>query len=131
VAAFYLVFIVSGALTLFIVSLLDFLHRPENKTIKALCFGGFGIALGIPLFHIALNEVIFDNYGDPFRISGSLPFHLVSGFAYLFGLYIYTVRCPERGRPGKFNVCGHSHQIWHCFVVMGIIFSYMAVMDNF
>lgn len=64
-------------------------------------------------------------------MSNSVPFYVASGFAYLFGLYIYAVRCPERNRPGQFNVCGHSHQIWHCLVVLGIIFTYVGVLQNY
>jgi predicted membrane channel-forming protein YqfA (hemolysin III family) len=26
---------------------------------------------------------------------------------------------------------GHSHQIWHVIVVLGIIFTYFGVMENF
>jgi adiponectin receptor len=50
---------------------------------------------------------------------------------YISGLYIFTVRCPERNNPGRYNLCGHSHQIWHVLVVLGIVFSYFGIMENF
>lgn len=60
----------------------------------------------------------------------SIWYYLLCGFFYLFGLYIYTVRCPERHRPGKFNTCGNSHQIWHMFVVMGILATFGGAITN-
>lgn len=130
-AVFYLVFILSIGTTLFVVTLFDFLHRPENFTLKSLAYGGFGVSLVIPLSHSFINEYFYHNYGDPFTMASSIPEYLLVGFSYLFGLYVYTVRCPERHYPGRFNVCGQSHQIWHCFVVSGIVFTYMAVLENF
>ena len=94
-------------------------------------YGGFGISLSIPISHLVVNEIIFLNYGDPYQFTPSLPYYISLGVSYLFGLYVYVARCPERKYPGKFNLCGHSHQIWHCFVVMGIIFTYIGVLQNF
>ena len=113
------------------VTLFDFLHRPENFTLKSLAYGGFGVSLVIPLSHAFINEYFYHNYGDSFTMASSIPEYLLVGSSYLFGLYVYTVRCPERHYPGRFNVCGQSHQIWHCFVVSGILFTYMAVLENF
>lgn len=130
-AAFYLTIICILGLSLFIVSLFSILHRPENFTLKSLAYGGFGVSLSIPLSHGVINELYFNNYGDQFSMSSSLIYYLLCGFCYLFGLYIYTARCPERHMPGKLNMCGHSHQIWHCFVVGGIIATYFGTIANF
>jgi adiponectin receptor len=45
-----------------------------------------------------------------------------------FGTIFDLFRCPERNNPGKYNLCGHSHQIWHGFVVLGIIFTYLGAL---
>ena len=129
-AIYYLTIISFMGLTLFIISLFEYLHRSENLKKKALAYGGFGVSLTIPLGHAIINEVFYDNYGDPFSIQGSIGYYLLCGFFYLFGLYIYTVRCPERHNPGKYNVCGNSHQIWHCFVVLGIVATYFGALEN-
>lgn len=131
VAIFYIVsaFIIGG--TLFVFTLFDFLHRPENLVIKSLAYGGFGVSLVIPIIHMLLNEFVYGNYGDPFSFALSVPDYALVGFCYLMGLYVYTVRCPERFHPGKYNVCGHSHQIWHIFVVLGVVFTYSGVLKNF
>lgn len=127
-ALFYLIFIVSIGSTLFIVTLFEYLHRPENFVLKSVAYGGFGVSLAIPMTHAFINEVVFNNYGDTFTMITSLDDYICCGIAYLFGLYVYTVRCPERHKPGNYNICGHSHQIWHCFVVLGIIFTYIGAL---
>ena len=53
--AFYLVLICIGAFILFIISLFGWIHQPENAWIKAFMYGGFGVSLSIPLFHLAIN----------------------------------------------------------------------------
>ena len=89
-------------------------------------FVGFGSSLCIPICHVLINDIFYDNYGDPFSFVPSIPYILLLGASYIGGVYIYVIRCPERNRPGKYNVCGHSHQIWHLFVVLGIIFTYLG-----
>jgi adiponectin receptor len=94
-------------------------------------FGGYGVSLLVPISHLVINELIYDNYGDPYQFSISLPYYFLLGVCYLGGLYVYTVRCPERYNPGRYNVCGHSHQIWHGLVVLGVLFTYLGALENF
>lgn len=42
-------------LTLFVISLFEYMHRPENLKIKSLSYGGFGVSLTIPLGHAIMN----------------------------------------------------------------------------
>lgn len=93
-AIFYLIFILSIGSTLFVITLFDFLHRPENFTLKSLAYGGFGVSLVIPLTHAFINEYFYHNYGDSFSMLNSVLEYLLTGLSYLFGLYVYTVRCP-------------------------------------
>lgn len=80
---------------------------------------------------MVVNEVFFGNYGDPFIFSSSVPYIALLGASYLGGVYIYVVRCPERNNPGKYNLCGSSHQIWHGFVVLGVFWTYLAAIELF
>ena len=41
---------------------------------------------------------------DYLDFSHSVPLYLLMGFFYLGGLAIYLVRCPERFRPGVFDI---------------------------
>ena len=94
-------------------------------------FAGFGTSLVIPICHMLVNDMFYENYGDPFSFADSLPYLVLLGASYLGGVYIYVSKCPERNNPGKYNVCGHSHQIWHCFVVLGILWTYLAAIKCF
>ncbi len=97
---------------------------------KALFFAAFGIFLMVPVLHLLLNNAVFGT-DDTFSFVNSVPYIAAVGASYLFGLYVYTVQCPERHAPGKFDVCGHSHQIWHLLVVSGIFFTYLLALTNF
>jgi adiponectin receptor len=45
-------------------------------------------------------------------------FYLVlQGVLYILGAAIYACRIPERFAPGKFDLFGSSHQIFHGFVI--------------
>lgn len=50
---------------------------------------------------------------------------------YVVGAIIYAAKVPERYVPGLFDYCGGSHNLWHCAVLMGIIFHYHAMTEMF
>ena len=131
VATIYLALALLVAIFCTVVCLFEWIHRPGHEKYKAFMFGGYGLSMMIPLSHCLINEIVYDNYGDPFQFSGSFPYYILLGVSYLSGLYIYTVRCPERHNPGKYNLCGHSHQIWHGMVVLGVFFTFLGALENF
>uniref|UniRef100_A0A7N0VIX6 Adiponectin receptor 1 n=1 Tax=Kalanchoe fedtschenkoi TaxID=63787 RepID=A0A7N0VIX6_KALFE len=45
---------------------------------------------------------------------------------YLIGTFFYVSRIPERWRPGWFDLAGHSHQLFHVFVILGALAHYGA-----
>ncbi|KAL3535163.1 hypothetical protein ACH5RR_003624 [Cinchona calisaya] len=51
------------------------------------------------------------------QIPVALGFEVVMGLFYAAGAGFYMSRIPERWRPGAFDIVGHSHQIFHVFVV--------------
>lgn len=90
-AIFYLGLISAIAVTLFTVSVFEWIHRDENRKIKALLFAGFGMFLLVPAMHMVLNEYVFGTE-DKFSFVTSLPFVLGVAASYLSGLYTYTVQ---------------------------------------
>lgn len=128
VAILYLTCTILFALLCFLICLFEWIHRPQNKKYKGLLYATFGGSLTIPMCHLLLNELIYGNYGDSFEFSSATPYYLLLGVCYLVGLYIYVAQCPERNNPGKYNMCGHSHQIWHGLVVLGIFFTYLGAL---
>jgi len=131
VAYFYMTIIMLIGITIFILSLTDWFRRPENFIYKSICYGGFGFFYLIPMAHLAINEIIFNNYGDKFSFLPSLHWYLLAAVSDFMGLYIFAKRCPDRNHPGKYDVCGHSHQLWHSFVLLGMLFEYLGACTNY
>lgn len=50
-------------------------------------------------------------------IRTGLPFWLLEGVIYAMGAVFFVSRFPEKKWPGRFDVWGGSHQIWHVLVV--------------
>ena len=47
--------------------------------------------------------------------------------SYMVGFMFYASQFPEKRWPGRFDLLGHSHQIWHIFVFVGALLFYVAV----
>jgi adiponectin receptor len=41
------------------------------------------------------------------------------------------MRVPERYYPGKFDLWGNSHNIWHFFVVAAAIWHYVGALNAY
>lgn len=80
--------------------------------------GLFGV---IPMIHATIV-----NWNVPQR-NITLGFESAMAFSYLIGAMFYATRVPEKWKPGWFDLVGHSHQIFHVFVVMGALAHYIVV----
>ncbi|CAL5407078.1 unnamed protein product [Camellia sinensis] len=69
----------------------------------------------IPAAHVV---VLF--WGHP-QMLLALGYELVMGVLYAVGASFYMSRIPEQWKPGAFDIAGHSHQIFHVFVVVGAL----------
>lgn len=58
----------------------------------------------------------------------TLGFESTMAFCYLVGAMFYVSRLPEKWKPGWFDLVGHSHQIFHIFVVVAALAHYIAVL---
>lgn len=52
------------------------------------------------------------------RDSIGLDWVLLQGALYILGAGIYAARVPEKWTPGRYDIWGSSHQIFHVLVVM-------------
>mmetsp|Transcript_22874 Transcript_22874/g.16182 ORF Transcript_22874/g.16182 Transcript_22874/m.16182 type:complete len:102 (-) Transcript_22874:90-395(-) len=50
--------------------------------------------------------------------------YAAAGAIYIIGALIYIFRMPERCSPGRFDLCGASHQIFHIMVVTACLMMY-------
>lgn len=48
----------------------------------------------------------------------------------MVGFIFYALQLPEKRWPGRFDIIGHSHQIWHIFVFTGAYLFYVAVLPS-
>ncbi|OMJ30057.1 Adiponectin receptor protein 2 [Smittium culicis] len=82
--------------------------------------------LASSLFHT------FICHSDQYHVANlvfSLNYYYGMAFMYLSGTAIYALRVPERWCAGKLDLLGHSHQIFHVFVVIAIIFHYIGIVN--
>ncbi|WFD01555.1 inc metabolism membrane protein [Malassezia obtusa] len=47
---------------------------------------------------------------------------------YVGGVAVYAMRFPEKYWPGRFDLVGHSHQMWHVAIVLAIALHYRAIL---
>ncbi|KAK4265425.1 hypothetical protein QN277_026480 [Acacia crassicarpa] len=91
------------------------LSAPQFRPFRATLFLSMGFSGVIPAAHaLALH------WGHP-HISVSLVYELAMALLYATGAGFYVSRFPERWKPGAFDIAGHSHQIFHVFVVLGAL----------
>jgi adiponectin receptor len=64
-------------------------------------------------------------------IRSGMPFWFLEGFIYGVGAFFFTTRIPESVWPGKFDVWGSSHQIFHVLVVVAGVVHLAGVWDSY
>lgn len=92
VALLYLSWTFLAAVACFVICLFEWVHRPGNEKYRSVVFGSFGFSMAVPLSHLVINEVWFDNYGDPYKFSSAGVYYGLLISCYIIGLYIFTVR---------------------------------------
>jgi adiponectin receptor len=75
-----------------------------------------GLSAVIPVIHgIRL-------YGmEHMQDAAALNYVVAQGALYTFGAAIYAARVPEKWYPGKYDIWGSSHQIFHVLVVLAAV----------
>ncbi|KAL4430423.1 hypothetical protein ABPG74_013273 [Tetrahymena malaccensis] len=128
---FYLACIGIASLVVFFVSLQDFIHTQKYFTMKSVMYGSLGIFAAVPIAHLIYYEFFYLTQNGNFSFSNSLVYYGLMGVCYLGGLTIYATRCPERYKPGQFDICGASHQLWHISILLAIVLTYVGSLINF
>lgn len=73
-----------------------------------------------------------ENSPDHFSASRIVPYFLLMGVCYLSGLVIYVYQCPERFKPGKFDIwVNFNFSIGRLIIFKGIEPSIMAFNDYY
>lgn len=103
-----------------IFSLLPMFQRPQFRKFRASLFFGMGMSGIAPIMH---KLILFKNQPEAVQTTG---YEVLMGTLYGLGALIYATRIPERWKPGRFDIAGHSHQLFHVLVVAGAYTHYHA-----
>uniref|UniRef100_A0A1D1YQ95 ADIPOR-like receptor CG5315 n=1 Tax=Anthurium amnicola TaxID=1678845 RepID=A0A1D1YQ95_9ARAE len=90
------------------------------RAFRAILFSGMALSGIVPAVHAAVV-----NWADPQR-PVTLAWEAAMALSYIAGTLFYVGRVPERWRPGLFDLAGHSHQVFHLFVIAGALAHYHA-----
>ncbi|KAA8535161.1 hypothetical protein F0562_030164 [Nyssa sinensis] len=93
-------------------------YRPF-RVFLFMAMGLFGI---VPAIH-----GLIVNWNEP-QQNITLAYESVMALCYMIGTIFYVSRIPERWKPGWFDLAGHSHQIFHVFVIFGALAHYGAAL---
>ncbi|OIW23831.1 mPR-like GPCR protein [Coniochaeta ligniaria NRRL 30616] len=111
-----------GSLTIFLLVSPKFQGR-RWRTLRTCTFVATGLSGFAPLVH----GVTLFGLPQMLRQSG-MPYYLTEGALYILGVTVYATRFPECLSPGRFDIYGSSHQIFHVLVVAATIVHFAGVL---
>ncbi|GJN08749.1 hypothetical protein PR202_ga26703 [Eleusine coracana subsp. coracana] len=116
----YLGFITASGAAAVAVSLLPVFEAPRLRWARAGLFACMGLSGLVPILHKML---VFGARPEAVITTG---YEMAMGACYLAGVVVYATRVPERWMPGRFDIAGHSHQLFHVLVIAGAYAHYLA-----
>ncbi|TVU48051.1 hypothetical protein EJB05_07673 [Eragrostis curvula] len=116
----YLGFITVFGAAAVVVSMLPVFEAPQLRWARAALFACMGASGLVPIVHKML---VFGNRPEAVLTTG---YEMAMGAFYLAGVVVYATRVPERWMPGRFDLAGHSHQLFHTLVIAGAYTHYLA-----
>ncbi|KAF5461941.1 hypothetical protein F2P56_017999 [Juglans regia] len=116
----YLSFITILGIATIIFSLSPAFQTPKFRNFRASLFFGMGMSGAAPIVH---KLIMYRNQPEALQTTG---YEILMGALYGLGALIYATRIPERWKPGRFDIAGHSHQLFHVLVVAGAYTHYQA-----
>jgi adiponectin receptor len=88
-------------------------RTPTFRPVRASMF----VAMGLSAVFPALHGLRIYGY-EKMRDDMGLNWLVIQGVLYISGAALYAARVPERFAPGKFDILGSSHQIFHILVLL-------------
>jgi adiponectin receptor len=95
---------------------------PAYRPIRTSVFIALGLSAIFPVTHILAmygHETVSRTMGLHYLVAG--------GILYIVGACMYMARIPERFSPGKFDLFGASHQIFHILILFAAFCHYISV----
>lgn len=113
-------FITFLGIATFIGSLIPVFDSPKFRAVRASLFVAMGLSGVAPIMH---KLVLFWNQPEALHTTA---YEVLMGVLYGLGALVYALRIPERWIPGKVDIAGHSHQLFHVLVVAAAFTHYRA-----
>lgn len=101
-------------------------RTPEWRPFRATMFVFLGSSAVFPVCH----GIVASGLGQMQKQIG-LSWVLLQGFLYILGAVIYAMRVPEKIWPGRFDILGSSHQIFHVLVVLAAVSHFTGLLRAF
>ncbi|KAK3903968.1 HlyIII-domain-containing protein [Staphylotrichum tortipilum] len=102
------------------------LQSPRHRGLRTGTFVATGLSAFAPIVHAAS---IFP-YQQLDQQAG-LRYYYLEGVILIAGAVVYITRFPEARRPGKFDIWGSSHQIFHLLVVQSAAVHLYGILGAF
>lgn len=101
-------------------------RTPTYRPFRAVMFILLGASGVIPVIH-GLKLYSYAQLDERMGLS----WMLLQGVLYVVGATIYAARVPERWAPGRFDLVGASHQIFHVFVLVAAATQFRGLVAAF
>tara|TARA_B100001093_G_scaffold513634_1_gene585966 strand:+ start:253 stop:1125 length:873 start_codon:yes stop_codon:yes gene_type:complete len=113
----YYVLILTIGLINTTITTIDTLTSSRYRWVRLTSFLSCLILFLIPIIHRSLldNKNIIEKH----TFSEELIYFTISTFVFLIAFLVFVFRIPEKFNPGKYDICFHSHQIFHTLAVIG------------
>lgn len=131
----YLTAMIVGAVIVFFLSFTDRFQDRARPMLRVGVYFCLAVLTVVPLTHMTINEVLFNNYNQLFSLGNSMPWYILGlvfygtgGFFYISQYILVNIHSfPNKlSKTGKYDILGHSHQYWHVMIVMGMMAIYMG-----
>eukprot|EP01083_Nonionella_stella_P085425 236906_1 len=94
-------------------------YGDEYRVLKALVFSIVGLWGLVPACHMIIMN----------GVTNTVYYLISMGAIYLGGAMLYVIQFPESSFPGKFDIFGSSHQLWHVAVIIAALVHYFGLND--
>jgi adiponectin receptor len=102
----------------------DHFTQDKYKNLKVTCFIAQACLFLIPLGHRVL---LYDNTVYDQILKRESGYFFLGFILFILCIVFYLGLIPERYYPGKLDIFGHSHQIFHVLSVLGSLFVYLGL----
>eukprot|EP00128_Syssomonas_multiformis_P006271 Colp12_sorted_trinity150504_noHs@18781 len=104
-------------------SLWDKIDQARYRNLRTAMYVSLGLSGIVPIVHGVILHGL-----ELAQASAAVGWLALMGASYISGSLLYVARIPERFAPGKFDLFGHSHQIFHVLCLVGFILHYYGMM---